>query len=116
MEKKKIALGCIVGIVLIALIVFVTSDKNTSAATGTQVQINYTGSWSGAYTDGSGTQSIDGTGPKTVNVSTDSIYTSVDAQKKDGSNKELTISIIKDGKTVATKNTTAEYGVVTVAD
>ncbi|AEG18817.1 hypothetical protein MSWAN_1806 [Methanobacterium paludis] len=121
---------CCIGIILVVIVFMAMGDHNTGSsstasadnsttsnvATGTQIQINYTGSWSGAYTDDSGSQSIDGTGSKTINVSSDDISTSADAQKSDGSSKQLTITIIQDGKTVATKSTTAQYGMVTVSN
>ena len=93
-----------------------SNDTTTSTATGTQIQIDYSGSWSGSYSDESGTQSIDGTGSKTINASSSDITTTAVIQKQAGNSKKLTVNIIKDGNVVATKSTTAEYGVVTVTD
>lgn len=130
MDKKYIIGGvCCIGIIVVVLLFMAMGDQNTasnsttssndtttSTATGTQIQIDYSGSWSGSYSDESGTQSIDGTGSKTINASSSDITTTAVIQKQAGNSKKLTVNIIKDGNVVATKSTTAEYGVVTVTD
>lgn len=130
-DKKYIIGGvCCIGIIVVVLLFMAMGDQNTAsnsttssndtttsnAATGTQIQIDYSGSWSGSYSDESGTQSIDGTGSKTINASSSDITTTAVIQKSAGNSKKLTVNIIKDGNVVATKSTTAEYGVVTVTN
>lgn len=111
-DKKYMIGGVCIGVILVAILLMVGSDQSTSS--GTQLKIDYSGSWSGAYSDDSGTQSIEGTGPKTLNISSEEVYVSADAQKQAGNSKVMTLSIIKNGKVVANKSTSAAYGVVAV--
>lgn len=91
-----------------------TSQEPTSKAESVEVQVNYPGEWSGAVSDSSGTRSIDGTGSKTIPVSSSGSI-SANAQKGDNGTGSLTISIVQGGKTVETQTTSAEYGVASVS-
>ena len=51
-----------------------SSSSSSSSASGTQVQVVYSGSWSGSYGDTSGQQSVDGRGSKTIDMSGISRY------------------------------------------
>lgn len=92
-----------------------TTPSSSSSASGTQVQVIYSGSWTGSYGDISGQQSIDGSGSKTIDMPGSPDIVSIVFQKKDGRSGTLTANIIKDGQVVESKSTSAAYGVVTVA-
>lgn len=126
--KKVISIlaVCCIGLIIIGMITGGGSpDKNTSPIndgnnnveqiTGKQVKIIYDGEWSGAAGDVSSINSISGSGDETIDMPDDASLISANAQKKDGSSKELTIQILKDGKVVKESSTTAEYGVAQVS-
>ena len=124
----SIVIVCCLALIVIALITGGASpDANTSssdssssdsAATGVQVRVNYDGQWSGSILDGEGTsQSFDGTGPETIDVEGDSWnMISTTFQKSDSGSGKMTVEMIKDGKVAKSGSTTAQYGVVSVAD
>ena len=91
-----------------------STSSSSSGASGVQVQVIYSGSWSGNYGDVSGSQSVDGTGSKTFSMDNPDIVSAV-FQKSGGGSGTLTVNIIKDGQVVETKSTSAEYGVVSVS-
>lgn len=89
-----------------------TSSSSSSSASGIQVKVTYSGSWSGNYGDESGSQSVDGSGSKTFQISGDPSVISAVFQKDDGGSRTLTVEIIEDGTVVESKSTSAAYGVV----
>lgn len=98
------------------------SDNNTSASSspdtpkaGTQIEVSYSGSWSGSYGDTSGQQSVDGRGTKKLDIPGNPLVVSACFQKKDSGKGTLTVSIIKDGKVVESKSTSTQYGVVSIS-
>jgi hypothetical protein len=93
-----------------------TSVPQSSSSSGVQIRITYSGAWSGSYGDAGATQSIDGTGSKVI-ILTNPSYNLVSCafQKKDGSQDEMKVEILKDGTVLNTRSTTAAYGVVAVA-
>ena len=128
--KKAISIlaVCCVGILLIAVLGGGgTSDKNTATKTddssktadeqvkGVQIKISYDGEWQGAAGDLGSTNTIQGTGDKTIDVDDDATIVSANAQKMDGGSGTLTIQILKDGKVVEESSTDAEYGVAQVS-
>lgn len=92
-----------------------SNDTSSSSGSGVQVKVDYAGSWSGAYGDESGTQSVDGSGTKTIDMTGNPSIVSANFQKKDSSSGTLTVEIIKDGNVIETKSTSAEYGVASVS-
>jgi len=96
-----------------------TSDSTPAAPaqddTGVKVQVSYAGSWQGSYGDISGLQSVDGSGTKTFTLEGNPSIVSATFQKMSGGSGKLTVSIIKDGKVLVTKSTTAKYGVVSAS-
>lgn len=79
-----------------------------------QIRIESDTSWSGSI--GSleeGYRTVEGSDDQTFNVEGSIISCSIQKQTTHG---YLRISIIKNGKVVKTQQTTAEYGVVTIAD
>lgn len=94
-----------------------SSDSNnttTQEVQGKQVKISYSGKWSGALGTGGSTKSISGSGEEVIDIDESGVV-SVNAQKQDGSSKELTVQILKDGKVVEESSTDAEYGVASVS-
>lgn len=87
------------------------SSSGSSNAQSVSVVINYMGAWSGAITSPTGSQNIDGSGNKVINLGTVSGNVAVNAQKKDTSSDKITVSIQSGGKTVATQSSTAQYGI-----
>ena len=64
-------------------------------------EIEYTGSWSGAITLPSSSQSIDGTGyKKYYSTQQEGSIVVMSAQKQDGSNSKITVNIYQDDKLV----------------
>jgi hypothetical protein len=93
-----------------------SDSEDTSSASGYQVKIIYDGSWAGAVATTGSTNSYDGTGDKTIDV-TDVSYgiVSANAQKQDGSSNKITIQILKDGEIIKEGSTTAAYGVAQIS-
>lgn len=89
----------------------VKTPAPTQAETGIQVEIDYSGKWQGALGTGANVKSVSGNGAQTFTLQSNVALVSVNAQKMDDSSKTLTVSILKNGKVVATENTNAAYGV-----
>jgi len=129
--KKAISIivVCCIGLIIVAMIGGgLSSDKNTSPSTtdsgssdtsnqakGVQIHIIYDGEWQGAAGDDGSTNSISGSGEKTIDVDKDAKIVSANAQKMDSGSEELTIQILKDGKVLEESSTDAEYGVASVS-
>ena len=119
-KALSILVVCCIGLFIIGILTGGGSpDKNTATnstteASGSYVQISYSGSWSGAITTGGSTKSISGSGNETIDIEKSGVV-SANAQKQDGSSKELNIKIIKDGKVVEEASTDAEYGLAQVS-
>ncbi len=90
------------------------SSSTTTSGSGTQVQVIYSGSWTGNYGDSSGGQSVDGTGSKTFTMSGNPDVVSAVFQKSGDNSGTLTVNILQNGQIVETKSTSAAYGVVSV--
>ena len=85
-----------------------------------QIQVQYSGAWSGAYGDTGNIQSWSGTGAYTLTLDrplgTTMWIISANAQKQDSSSDPLTISILKmDGTVLKTSSTSTAYGLAQVA-
>ncbi|MFA5445197.1 MAG: hypothetical protein WC262_09540 [Bacteroidales bacterium] len=80
------------------------------------VGVVYPGDWQGSILVDGSQKSMAGSGVKTFTLPDDARIVSVSAQKMDGSDGVLMVSITKNGKTVASEITDAPYGVVTVAE
>ena len=94
-----------------------TSDSSSSSSTGGAVSlvISYSGEWSGAIADSSGTRSIEGTGDKTINLGNIDGAVAANAQKRDSGSGTLTISLKQNGKTLEKDTTSSDYGMVQVS-
>lgn len=93
------------------------SNSSSDSSSPLQVRITTEGSWSGALGTTGSTTTYDGTGSKTIDLdgsSYEMVTTSI--QKQGGGSDELKVEIIKDGKVVKEGSTTAQYGVVSIAD
>lgn len=88
--------------------------KNQDPSLGLQVKVIYPGKWTGTIYDSS-TRSISGTGTKTFDIENEYSRIDVSATKKDGSNEELTVQILKNGIVMEESSTTAEYGYASVS-
>jgi hypothetical protein len=111
----KIAAGVVLGIIVLVVAVVALAGHAVSEATKKktwviQVQAPAGYHWSGAF----GSRTVDGVGSKNVTVQDISI-TAADAQKMDGGNWPLHLTLMKSGKVLDSETTTAEYGVVTVS-
>lgn len=113
MQRKLQASLLILVVLGVVAISGCTSTDNSSNSTSNNVTavINYSGSWSGAISDNTGTRSISGDGNQTIQLGSDPGVISINAQKQDGGDGTLTVSIIKGGKTLATQSTNSAYGV-----
>lgn len=94
-----------------------TQESTTSAETESstlQVKVSYEGEWSGTVGTGDSTRSVDGSGTETIDIESDSLIVSANAQKQDDSSRELTVQIIENGEVIAEQSTSAGYGVAQV--
>lgn len=91
-----------------------SNSSTTSSASGVQVKVSGSGSWSGSYGDTSGQQSVDGSGTRTFDMGSPDIVSAV-FQKESGGSGTLTVEIIENGNVVETKSTSAAYGVVSAS-
>ncbi|MFA5331524.1 MAG: hypothetical protein WC342_04015 [Methanoregula sp.] len=80
-----------------------------------QIKVYYDGLWQGAYGEVGAMQSVDGSGSQTYTITNPNYAVSTSFQKKDNSNSELRVEIVKDGSVIKTGSTTAAYGVVLVS-
>ena len=117
-----LVIGCVVAVCGCTSNSDNNTTSNTSASSspdtpkaGTQIEVNYSGSWSGSYGDTSGQQSVDGRGTKKFDIPENPWAVSACFQKKDSGKGTLTVSIIKDGKVVESKSTSTQYGVVSIS-
>ncbi len=133
-KRNKTALGiggvCCIGLIIIIAIFGIFSPDNTTntantnpttpstpTVTGTQVQVSYDGPWSGAIDQDGSSQTVDGNGTETFNMTGNPSVVSVDFQKQDGSSGTFTVNILQNGNVVKTESTSAQYGVAsTVTD
>jgi hypothetical protein len=127
-KKKNMLIGVVVLIVIVvvlvvAVIALLPNNLGSSSQTNqVQVQVSYSGSWSGAYATTSSTVSWSGTGDKTITVTRPSgtngaiFIVSANAQKQDSSSGTLTISILNmDGTVLQTADTNTAYGVAQIS-
>jgi len=92
-----------------------TSSIQSGSSSGVQIRITYSGTWSGSYYNDGSLLSVDGTGSKTITLDNPNSIVSTSFQKKDGSQDELKVEILKNGDVLKSGSTTTAYGVVAVA-
>ena len=106
-NKRRFGLFCCgTTIFVILLCVLISHAFTGTPPSETQLTINCSGTWNGSYSTGEGFQLINGTGEKTINVSTKQVPMAAFIQKDSGKDK-LTVYIIKNGE-IITKNSTRE--------
>lgn len=91
--------------------------KVTSTSTnpnGDYTTSKLSGSWIGSYGDESGSQSVQGSGDETFQITGNPKTVSATFQKKSEFGPTLTVQILKNGVVVETRSTDAKYGVVSV--
>ena len=116
MKNKTVLLLIIFVVGFVVVVCGCTSNNsNNSTGSGTQIEVNYSGSQQGNYGESSGHQSVDGTGTKKFDIPGDPLVVSACFQKRDASKGTLIVSILKDGKVVESKSTSAQYGVVSIS-
>ncbi len=113
-RKKLVLYCCCIGLVLIVLLSLSTSHHGTSTSGGTQLEINYSDSWNGSYSDGLGFKRINGTGPETIDVSNEEVNMAALVQKEGYRSGNLSVCIIRNGKTIASESTRERNGSVLV--
>ena len=128
--KKAISIivACCVVLIIVAIIGGALShDQNTSSVStsssnntantvkGVQIHIIYDGEWQGAAGGEGSTNSISGSGEKTIDIDSGTHIVSANAQKKDGGSGNLTIQLLKDGKVIKESSTDSQYGVASVS-
>ena len=90
--------------------------SSTSSSSGPiSVVISYSGEWSGAISDSSGTRSIEGVGDKTINLGNIDGAVAANAQKMDSGAGTITISLKQNGKTLEKDSTSSDYGFAQVS-
>ena len=107
-------------IVVFALIYFVvlgdfggSSDSDTHYI---EIEIDYSGSWSGSLMINTEYSSFDSFGYKRVGINmTEGQYYSLSAQKMEMNNEQLTVRLYSDGQLVKSAFTTSEYGIASVS-
>lgn len=121
------ALGSIICIVFVwfviaPMMVGTSQDSGTViiqvSSTGTYTDgAKIEGSWSGSYGDESGSQSVDGSGDKSFQITGNPRTVSATFQSKEKSSSllPLTVQIIKDGVVLESRTSSANYGVVSVS-
>ncbi len=85
-----------------------TTQNNTTTG-DVKAMVSYSGSWNGGASGLFGYRSISGTGNQTFDLGNINGPVTVTATKSDGSSNQLTVSIIKDGNTVASQSTSYPY-------
>jgi len=96
-------------------VVIATTAAPTASSTGVSVGVSYIGGYSGSYTTGGVTTTVTGSGARmyTVDNATGSI--SATFQKTDNTaTHALAVTVYENGNQLATGNTSASYGKVTV--
>jgi hypothetical protein len=78
------------------------------------IAVTYAGPWQGTYGDVHGVTAWSGTGWQVVELSRAEPPVSAKAKKMDGSNRELTVAIQRDGAVVASAKTASPYGAAEV--
>lgn len=92
-----------------------SSSSSDSSSSAVSLVISYSGEWSGAISDESGTRSIEGTGSKTIDLGDITGAVAANAQKMDDSSETLTISLKSGGETLEKQSTSADYGMAQVS-
>lgn len=87
-----------------------TSSSNASASGDVNIVVNYSGSWACDVSGNFGYKSLGGTGDQTNSIGSATGTVTAAARKTDGGNGILTVSITKNGKTLASQTTNAPYG------
>jgi hypothetical protein len=92
----------------------IEEPQQESSDASYQVRIKYDGEWSGSVGGDGSSRSVDGSGTETFDVDGDPYIVSANAQKRDSGSGELVVEILQDGEVIASKRTSAEYGVAQV--
>lgn len=104
----------ILGIIAVIAIIFILIVAFSGSTGGYKIKIEYSGSWSGSVGSGTSQKSVSGTGDDTIDVDDETPIVAV-IQKGGGGSDKLTVKIMKGDEVVASKSTTAGYGVVDVS-
>lgn len=113
--RKTVLVVILVVIVLAVIAGSLGGMQHPTRKGSVTVKVDYTGSWSGGYLDGSNYVSWDGTGTRTATLTNPPAVSLwvivVSAQKQDGSSETLTVSILlPNGTVLNSANTSAAYG------
>jgi hypothetical protein len=85
-------------------------------ASGLQVTVNYTGKWTGYINTNEGnkimTRTVKGEGSETFNLPGIVYAVGFDFQKMDGTNNNLTASLVQDGSTLNSTSTSERFGII----
>ncbi len=92
-----------------------SNNSTISSGNGTNngdvnVQIQYSGSWACDVSGTFGFRSLSGTGDQTTDIGQVTGALTAAARKTDNGNGMLTVTIIRNGKTLASQSTSAPYG------
>jgi len=121
-SKKELTITAVVGVAIMFAIIlalgFLVGAANEHEHDQVKVVVTYDGSWSGAYTDVETMQSWSHDGSYSVTLDRpdmDTWIVSANAQKADGGDGVLTISIQDmDGHVLKTASTSTAYGMAQV--
>lgn len=86
------------------------NSGNSTNSSDVNIVIQYPGSWACDVSGTFGYRSLSGTGDKTTNIGAVTGSVTAAARKTDGTNDVLVVSIVKDGKTLASQSTPYPYG------
>lgn len=92
-----------------------SNDSGESEESPFSVRIQYNDAWQGSISTGGSSRSISGDGTKTIDIEGSPNIISVNAQKQDDSDEELTVQILENDEVVKEASTTASYGLAQVS-
>lgn len=96
-------------IVIVIFGIIVAVSSNSLGNTIYQVNVHYPGTWECTIISDGNTQSVSGTGSKTINVNSSNVI-SLDIMKQDASGDSLLVTITQNGQMEDNTSTIAPYG------
>ncbi|MBZ2166641.1 Ig-like domain-containing protein [Methanobacterium spitsbergense] len=91
-----------------------STTPTSSSSSQVEISVSYSGPWTGAIADSTGTRSVEGTGPQKFPLGENPGIVSTNFQKHDNGTGTLTVQILDGGNPVETQSTSAEFGVASV--
>ena len=93
-----------------------TGTPAAVSSTGVSISVSYLGGYNGTYNSGDGIMTVSGSGSKVFSVPNATGTITATFQKTDSTtNHAMSVGIYENGQQLATDNTSASYGKVTVS-